>query len=221
MCVCVILYIYIYIYVCVCGCVCVCVCVCACVCIRALNYENFCQALRLATGSMTVREVVKSCSLYSVSRGKPLAMRVGSRIALFPPLIHYDESLFPASSQFRWRRYMSDDTPVPHMIGLFYLYTRSLLIGLFYLYPRYMSDDTPVPHTSTAHTSTAHAAAAHTATATQATPPHDTAAHNNSPQSVTPASSARPNALSRSVMPFGGACECVNVLLTCVPKMCS
>ena len=187
MCVCVILYIYI--YVCVCVGVCVCVCVCACVCIRALNYENFCQALRLATGSMTVREVVKSCSLYSVSRGKPLAMRVGSRIALFPPLIHYDESLFPASSQFRWRRYMSDDTPVPH--------------------------------TSTAHTSTAHAAAAHTATATQATPPHDTAAHNNSPQSVTPASSARPNALSRSVMPFGGACECVNVLLTCVPKMCS
>jgi cytochrome P450 len=121
--------------------------------LRALNFENVCQALRLATGSMTVREVVKPCSL--VSRGTNLDMRVGSRIALFPPLIHYDESLFPAASEFRWLRYSS-----------------------------YMSDDAPAVHTATA--------------------PPNTATH-NSPLSVTPASSARPNALSRSVMPFGGA----------------
>ena len=113
---------------------------------------------------MTVREVIKPCSL--VSRGKNLGMdvcldmRVGSRIALFPPLIHYDESLFPDSSDFRWRRYMSHDTPAAHM-----------------------SDDTPAAHKATA--------------------PPNTASRNN-PLLVTPAS-ARPNALARSVMPFGGA----------------
>jgi cytochrome P450 len=65
------------------------------------------EAMRLATGSMTVRQVVAPCSL--PSGAGEVSLRVGDRVAIFPPLMHFDESLFPDASTFKWRRFLASN----------------------------------------------------------------------------------------------------------------
>lgn len=62
------------------------------------------EAMRLATGSMTVRQVMGPCCLTAGST--EVSLRLGDRVAIFPPLMHFDHDLFPDPYTFRWRRFL-------------------------------------------------------------------------------------------------------------------
>jgi len=73
------------------------------------------ESLRLATGSLTSREVMQDCEL-ALSAANPtklFKLRKGDRIALFPPVAHFDAEMFPDPHTFDSRRFLPKDGAAP------------------------------------------------------------------------------------------------------------
>ena len=67
------------------------------------------ETLRLATASLTVRRVAKPDFSLPASAKSPhrLRLRLGDRVALYPPLLHFDEAAVgPQVADFRPERYL-------------------------------------------------------------------------------------------------------------------
>jgi cholesterol 7alpha-monooxygenase len=62
------------------------------------------EAMRLTTGGMTVREIVQPFALRAGDR--EMTMRVGDRLVIFPPVMHFDMRHFPDPARYDWRRYL-------------------------------------------------------------------------------------------------------------------
>lgn len=64
------------------------------------------EALRLTSGSIVMREVVGDVAVPLPCAGRTVSLRVGDRVALFPPLTHLDATTFPDPEAFVWDRFL-------------------------------------------------------------------------------------------------------------------
>ena len=88
------------------------------------------EALRLSTQSLTVRRAAAPWVLpppraaTTASSGgtraattAALVVRAGDRVALFPPVVHFDATIFDAPHEFRWDRFVVGDGGGPAAAG--------------------------------------------------------------------------------------------------------
>lgn len=66
------------------------------------------EALRLTSGSLTLREALEDTTLV-LHDGRKTSIRKGDRVAIFPYLMHHDPVLYPDPEEFQLRRYLAED----------------------------------------------------------------------------------------------------------------
>ncbi len=76
----------------------------------ALLESSIMEALRLRTGSMTLREVKKPFTLESAA-GPHYALDCGDYLCLFPYIAHHDPEIFENPDQYQFDRFHSPDGP--------------------------------------------------------------------------------------------------------------
>lgn len=67
------------------------------------------EALRLSSGSLIMRQVVRPCEL-SLSSGNTYKFRKNDKVGLFPTLTHLDDEVFPEAMSFHPHRWLQGET---------------------------------------------------------------------------------------------------------------
>lgn len=68
------------------------------------------EALRLCTGSMTVRHVQEDVEI-PLKRGDTLYLRKGTQVALYPYLTHFDPEIYEDPTSYQYDRFYSEGKP--------------------------------------------------------------------------------------------------------------
>lgn len=68
------------------------------------------EALRLSSGSLTIREARRDCEL-TLESGRTISLHAGDQVALSPFAVHYDPDIFPDPDTYRFDRFLADGGP--------------------------------------------------------------------------------------------------------------
>lgn len=69
------------------------------------------ETLRLASGSLIMREAIEPCTV-TLSSGETYHIRKGDNVGIFPPLVHRDERFYSQPNIFQYNRFLTQSNTI-------------------------------------------------------------------------------------------------------------